>query len=349
MTFNVTCGTRMRLFVSAAAVAASFGATSGSAQGMEPIEGRPQPVENTTGEPIRIAMIGFANNPYWVSVQEGVEAANEVLASQNAEVNWIVAGANIDVPTVNQAVNATAIQGYDGVGFFIAGEGNCPTIEALTAQGMSVGAYNTLFDCVEQAGGVINYAQDQHVAGQNAAKALLEEVGDASGSVGIIVSQFTAPGSELRRQGFVDGLEGSNLTLVGEGVEARDSAATTFNAANDYLTSTSDLVAIYATAGGPFGAAEAVKAAGREDEVRVIGYDFTPENIAAIRDGSMFGVTGQDAFGQGYDVAIALYNHAVTGEKPEQVLQPAVSLFMTQENVDQLDPAVLPLGFLPTE
>ena len=135
---------------------------------------------------------------------------------------------------------------------------------------------------------------------------------------------------------------------MSEGVEARDSAGTTFNAAKDFISSTPDLVGIYCTAGGPFGAAQAVKAAGKQDTVKVIGYDFTAENIAAIRDGSMYGVTGQDAFGQGYNVAITLYNYIVSGQKPDKVLQPALSLFMTKANVDKLDPSKLPVGMVPT-
>jgi ribose transport system substrate-binding protein len=317
------------------------------AQGMQPIAGRPQPVANPSGKKVRIAMIGFANNPYWVSVKSGVETANKVLASRGGEVRWIVAGANIDVPTVNQAITASATQGYNGIGFFIAGEGNCPTVKALTAKGISVGAYNTLFPCLESNGGVINYAQEQVDAGRNAAKELIKAVGDKAGKAGIIVSQFTAPGSEQRRKGFIEGLQGSKITPVNQGVEAKDSAGATFNAAKDYLTSTPDLVGIYATAGGPFGAAQAVKAAGKQDTVKVIGYDFTPENIAAIRDGSMYGVTGQDEFGQGYDVAIDLYNHVVAKQMPPMVLQPAISLFMNKENVDQLDPSKLPLGAVP--
>ena len=86
---------------------------------------------------------------------------------------------------------------------------------------IAIGAYNTLFPCVEQVGGVINYAQEQVAAGENAAKELLKAVGDKAGKVGIIVSQFTAPGSEQRRKGFIDGLKGSKLTLVSEGVEAK--------------------------------------------------------------------------------------------------------------------------------
>ena len=61
----------------------------------------------------------------------------------------------------------------------------------------------------------------------------------------------------------------------------------------------------------------------------------------------MYGATGQDEFGQGYNVAVDLYNAIVAGKKVDPVLQPAVSLFMTKDNVDKLDPAKLPLGAVP--
>jgi ribose transport system substrate-binding protein len=317
------------------------------AKDMAPVAGRPEPVDNPSKTKAKIAIIGFANNPYWVSVEKGVTTANDILSSRGGSVKWIVGGTNIDVPTVNQAIRAAATQGYNGIGFFIAGEGNCAVLKEMVGRKIAMGAYNTLFPCVEEGGGAINYAQDQIAAGKNAAAELVKAVGDKAGKVGIIVSQFTAPGSEQRRKGFVDGLQGSKLTVVNQGVEAKDSAGATFSAAKDFLTSTPDLVAIYATAGGPFGAAQAVKAAGKSGTVKVIGYDFTAENIAAIRDGSMYGVTGQDEFGQGYNVAIDLFNDIVAHKKAEPVLQPAVSLFMTKDNVDQLDPAKLPLGAVP--
>lgn len=312
----------------------------------EPIEGRPTPTDQEAGEPVKIAMIGFANNPYWVSVQSGVDYANRVLSAHDAEVDWVVAGSNIDVQTVSSAIQGANAQGYQGIGFFIAGEGNCTDITSLSAQGAKLGAYNTLFDCVESSGGVINYAQEQYKAGQTAAAEMINAAGDQGGTVGIIVSQFTAPGSEQRRNGFIDGLEGSSLTVAGEGVEARDSASDTYNAAQNYLQSDPDLVGIYATAGGPFGAAEAVAAAGAEDQVKVIGYDITPENVEAIRNGSMYGVIGQDAFGQGYNLAIELYNSVVTGEPADPVTQEAEAPFVTAENLDEHDPEQVPVGTL---
>ncbi len=321
----------------------SSGATGGSSSATA-IAGRPTPVANTKKKAIKIAMIGFSNNPYWVSVKAGADAANKVLAKYDASVSWIVAGNTIDVPTVNSALQSAQVQGYNGAGFFIAGEGNCATIKSLTGKGMAIGAYNTQFPCVESSGGVIDYAQNQIAAGKLAAQEMIKATGGKAGKVGIIVSSFTAPGSEQRRQGFVDGLKGSKLTLVGQGVAANDSASNTYSAANNYLQSTTDLLGIYATAGGPYGAAQAVAAAKKTDTVKVIGYDIIPENVTAVKDGSMYGVIGQDAFGQGYNVAIDLYNAAVAGKKVSPVLQDADSPFVTKANIADHDPSSQPVG-----
>jgi ribose transport system substrate-binding protein len=325
-------------------------ATTGDSNTVEvvalaPIAERPLPAMESE-EPVKIAILGFSNNPYWVAVQSGSDTANDVLAGFNGTVDWITAGENIDVQTVNDAVNSAAIQGYDGIGFFIAGEGNCDTVAKLTAEGISLGAYNTLFDCLIDAGAVINYAQEQTDAGKLAAEQLIEATGNATGTVGIITSKFTAPGAEMRRLGFIEGLQGSNLTVIGEGVEANDSASETFTLAQNYISANADLVGLYATAGGPFGAAEAVAAAGKQDSIKVIGFDLSEENLAAIQDGSMFGAIGQDAFGQGYNVAIELFNAIVTGEKRlgQDVLVPADTPFVTKKNFKDHDAKSLPLG-----
>lgn len=301
-----------------AAPAGTAGSSGDAAASAQPIEGRPTPTDQKPQEEVKVAMIGFANNPYWVSVKAGADYANEVLSSRNGKVDWIVAGDNIDVQTVSSAIRGADAQGYKGIGFFIAGEGNCTDIKTLSAKGVKMGAYNTLFDCVESSGGVVDYAQEQYKAGQTAAQEMVKATGGKAGKVGIIVSQFTAPGSEQRRKGFIDGLKGSQLTPVNDGVEAKDSASNTFSAAQNFLQSDGDLVGLYATAGGPFGAAQAVAAANKQDSVKVIGFDITKENIDAIKNGSMYGVIGQDAFGQGYNVAVQLFNAAVTGQNPDR-------------------------------
>lgn len=329
----------------ASACSSSSGSGSGSSGGSaKPISGRPAPTTQKPSGQVKIAIIGFANNPYWVSVKAGADYANKVLGAHNGTVKYIVAGANIDVQTVSTAVQAANTQNYKGIGFFIAGEGNCQDIKTLSAKGLKLGAYNTLFPCVKSSGGTINYAQQQYKAGETAAKEMIKATGNKPGKIGIIVSQFTAPGSEQRRKGFVAGLQGSKLSVVSQGVEAKDSASNTFSAAQNYLQSSKDLVGIYATAGGPFGAAQAVAAAKKQNTVKVIGYDITKENVKAIKDGSMYGVIGQDAFGQGYNVAIELFNAVVTGKNPSPVMQEAASPFVTKANLSKHDPSLVPVG-----
>ncbi|WP_433046813.1 sugar ABC transporter substrate-binding protein [Dactylosporangium sp. CS-033363] len=341
---SFTRGSAVLVAVAMLAAACGGGDDSAASGPSDLISGRPTPTDQKPGSEVKVAMIGFANNPYWVSVKAGADYANRVLSSRNGKVDWIVAGDNIDVQTVSSAIKGADAQGYKGIGFFIAGEGNCADIKTLSAKGDKLGAYNTLFDCVGSSGGTVNYAQEQYKAGQTAAQEMIKATGGKAGKVGIIVSQFTAPGSEQRRKGFVDGLQGSSLTLVGQGVEAKDSASNTFSAAQNYIQSNTDLVGLYATAGGPFGAAQAVAAAGKQDTIKVIGFDITTENIDAIKNGSMYGVIGQDAFGQGYNVAIQLYNAAVTGKNPDQVTQEAEAPFVTKDNLAQHDPSAVPLG-----
>ncbi len=313
-------------------------------EALAPIADRPQPVSQKPDEHVKIAIIGYSNNPFFVNVKAGADAANRVLSAHNASVDWINAGTDIDVPTVNTAVQSAGVQGYQGIGFFIAGDGNCPIIKSLTAKKIAMGVYNSEIPCVATSGGIIDYSQASYAAGENSAKELLKALDGKGGKVGIITNLFTSPSNEQRRKGFIDGLQGSNVTVVSQGVEAHDSASETATAAKNYIQSTPDLVAIYCTAGGPFGAAQAVKAAGKEKDVKVVGYDITAENIAALKDGSLYGVTGQDAFGQGYNVAITLFNAIVTGEKPAEVNVAADAPFVTLENLPEHDPATQPVG-----
>jgi ABC-type sugar transport system, periplasmic component len=290
--------------------------------------------------------MGFANNPYWVGIQNGASGANEALRSHNTQVDWLVTGTTQDVPGVNAAVLAAAAQGYQGIVFFIAGPGNCTVIQQLSAQGIVLGVYNTLQPCVKSSGGLIDIAQAQYQAGINSAKELIKVVGNKKGEVGIITSLFSASGAEFRRNGFIDGLQGSNITPVNKGVEAADSAGTSFTLAQQFMTAVPDLVGIYCTAGGPFGAAQAVAAANKQDTIKVIGYDMTAENAAALKDGSMYAVTGQDAYGQTYDGVVSIFNKIAANQDPPNAYQKSFSPWVTKDNLSQYDPSTHPVDTL---
>ena len=55
-------------------------------------EGLVQPVDIQPDEPLRIAVLGLENNPFWIPVKEGTLAAADELAAYNTTVDWIVPG-----------------------------------------------------------------------------------------------------------------------------------------------------------------------------------------------------------------------------------------------------------------
>ncbi len=57
-----------------------------------PDEGKVVPVDIMPDAPLRIAVLGLENNPFWIPVKEGALAAAEELAPYNTTVEWIVPG-----------------------------------------------------------------------------------------------------------------------------------------------------------------------------------------------------------------------------------------------------------------
>jgi ABC-type sugar transport system substrate-binding protein len=101
------------------------------------------------------------------------------------------------------------------------------------------------------------------------------------------------------------------------------------------MTAHPDLRGIYVTAGGPFGAAAAVKDAGKAGRVWVVSFDFVDETVAYVKNGVIYGTIGQDPFAQGHDPAVRLFNYLVGGVAPRcgrLLTRPELA---TRDNIDQ--------------
>ncbi len=164
----------------------------------------------------------------------------------------------------------------------------------------------------------------------------MAEAIDGEGKVAIITGFFAVEAHELRRTGFVDYLEENypDIEIVGE-VENEDKADIAYNQAQDFMSANPDLVGIYVTAGGPFGAAGAVEAAGKTGEVQVISFDFVEETMEYVQKGVIYGTIGQNPFAQGHDPAIRLFNYLVAGEVPECGRLVTSADLVTQDNIDE--------------
>jgi len=298
-------------------------------------------------KPVKVAIIAIENNPFFGQVRTGYEAVKPKIDAAGGTVDWINAGTDVTVDSVGDAINAAVDDGYDAIAAVMPGDGICTYIRQAKGEGVLVAAYNGNASCAQSSGALFFHGQDLRAAGVQAGKLMCTATkGLASASkpgvVGVETESFTLQALEERRVGFLDGLKQNCpwVTQSGSGVEYQDSTDRVASATRDYLTSTKNLVGIYVTGGNPQVAAQTVASAGRTSTVKVIGFDFTAENVAQIEAGNMYAAIGQDPYGQSYDTIVWLYNALVDKQKPSpDYFIPTAAVVGTQANITKVSAA----------
>jgi ABC-type sugar transport system substrate-binding protein len=296
-------------------------------------EGKVVPVDMMPAEPLRIAVLGLENNPFWIPVKEGALAAADELAAYNTTVEWIVPGETHLADDFAGGIEALVAQEYDAIATIAGDSGVVPFIDAAAAAGIPVATFNS--ETATPNARLFFVGADLYEQGKGAAQAMADAIG-GSGKVGIITGFFAVEAHELRRQGFVDYLAENypDIEIVGE-VENQDKGDVAFTQAQDFMTANPDLSGIYITAGGPFGAAAAVEDAGKAGEVAVVSFDFVDETMEYVQKGVISATIGQGPFAQGHDPAVRLFNYLVGGVVPECGRMVTEAAVVTAENIDQ--------------
>ena len=297
--------------------------------------------------PVKIAIIAIENNPFFAQVKAGYDAVRPRVEAAGGTVDWINAGTDVTVDSIGDAINAAVADDYDAIAALMPGDGICTDVRQATAAGVLVAAYNGDASCAQSSGAIFFHGQDLRTAGVQAGKLMCtatEELASPSkpGVVGIETESFTFQAREERRLGFLDGLEQNCpwVTQSGGGVEYQASTDRVASATSDYMTSTTNLVGIYVTGGNPQVAAQTVASAGKTSTVKVIGFDFTADNVAQIKAGNMFAAIGQDPYGQSYDTIVWLYNALVDKQKPSpDYFIPTAAIVGTQANITAVSAA----------
>lgn len=320
--------------------APGYGANLGSA----PIAGRTQPVNNTTGKHIKIAMISFpASNEFFAPVKHGSDVAGAVLKGQNAEVDYITVN-DFTEDAVNAAARTAILQGYNAIGIAALDAGVCPVIKDAVAKGIKVATFIITADCVQSSGALFFHGEDLYKAWKTLAIPALINAIQADPywqgkkcKAGVITGAFSVPAHELMRTAIVDGLRQSNsgITPVSSGVEIQQDLAKVGPAVKAYLAGDpTDLCGI-AVDIGDAGAAASALTASQAKHIKVMSADFTVGGVNQMRAGKQTILIGQDPFGESYDTAMLLYNAFVTGKDPG-FYQPVTDSIMTPANIDKL-------------
>lgn len=313
----VACGTRPPGDSSAGGGAARgrpANAPAFASSGTMPDEGTVKPVTQKPATPIRIAVLGLENSPFWIPVKAAVEAAGRELAPLGATVEWIVPGEQHTAEVFGRAIDAALAKQYDAIATIAGDAGVAAYMNRAVQAGVPVATFNSETETANDR--LFFVGADSYAQGKAAGERMCALVGRA-GKVGIITGFFAVESHQLRVKGFEEALKAGcpDATIVGR-VENQDKAEIAYQQAKDFMTAHADLGGIVAIAGSPFGAARGVAEAGKAGAVHLITFDAVDETLDYIEKGVVDASIGQNPEAQGRDPVIRLYNYLVAGEVP---------------------------------
>jgi ribose transport system substrate-binding protein len=175
---------------------------------------------------------------------------------------------------------------------------------------------------------VTHIASDNYGGGKDAARAMIEALGDAGGKIAIL-DYPVVESCLLRVKGFKEEIARHNAgrssgkiqtVAVLNGGGAKDQG---YKAAEDLLQAHPDLSGIFAINDpSALGARAALEKAGTADKVRIIGFDAQPEGKQAIKEGKIYADPIQFPEKIGLLTVQAIMQH-FEGEAPQkQILIP---------------------------
>jgi ribose transport system substrate-binding protein len=283
-------------------------------------------------EELDIVLIqGVAGDEFYITMDCGAQQAAEELG-----VNYSVQGPNEFDPTEQiPIVEAVVAQQPDAI--LIAPTERTALIGPLQqAQdaGITVVLVDTIVDDPDI--GVSRIATDNVEGGRVAGEALVELIG-GEGTVFVNTTQPGVSTVEERQQGFEEVIEGEpGIEYLGAEYN-NDDPTRAAQITSAVLADNPDLAGIFATnLFSAEGAATALREAGAQEQVQIVGFDASPGQVDQLEEGLVQALVAQNpreiGF-QGVQTAVA----ALRGEEYEEEITTPLTV-VTQDNVD--DPEV---------
>jgi ribose transport system substrate-binding protein len=245
----------------------------------------------------------------------------------------VIFNANNDPASQNSAIETYIQQGVDGIVVVaIDVNGIMPAVEQAVDAGIPVVAVDAVLPDGPHAAQVgVDNAQAGTMMGEYFLDYMASDMG---GEVKVgVVGALNSAIQNLRQKGFEDTIseaEGVEMATVVDGQNVQDLA---LSAAENLITANPDLTAIYAT-GEPalLGAIAAVESQGKQDAIKVFGWDLTAQAISGIDAGYVQAVIQQDPAEMGAAAVRVLDTLSAGGTTEAEVSVPVT--IVTTENVD---------------
>ena len=174
---------------------------------------------------------------------------------------------------------------------------------------------------------VTQIATDNYGGGKEAAKAMIEALGEAGGKIAVLHLK-QAESCILRVKGFTEIISEHNAAGKGKvdivtELESGGAKDVGYKAAEDAVQAHPDLRGIFAINDpAALGARAALEKAGKADQIVIVGFDGQPEGKQAIRDGRIYADPIQFPEKMGIQIVDSIIRHSKGEALPPQILIP---------------------------
>jgi ABC-type sugar transport system substrate-binding protein len=271
------------------------------------------------------------DNPYFVTMRDGLVATTR---RENARLQVAAAATGLQ-DTAGQASALESLAGDDPRCYVVnpINQTNLVGTLARVAEDAPIVNVDSVIDKdAAKAVGVeiTTYVGTDNRAGGSLGADAMAALVDRGARVAVITGIPGDVGSGLRADGFKQGNRG-RFNLVAT-VAADFESAKAKRAAGDLLRTDPRINGIFAVNDlMALGVADAVKAAGRQREVKVVGYDGIPQALAAVRRGSLSATVAQYPYTMG-QLAIEACLAALRGDPVPGTVDAPVQI-VTSDNV----------------
>jgi len=247
------------------------------------------------GQPVVAIGISYQNlqNEFIINIQDAVRAEANKLNVRLIEADGQGKAENQISQVENfiaQGVNAIILNPYDK-------EGSAPAVELAIKAHIPIVVVNALVSNLDKANAYVG--SEDAEAGRIEAQRIMDVL-HGKGNVVIIHGPNGHSAEVQRSEGIREILaKYPDVKVVAEQTANWDRAQA-LNLMENWLASGRQIDAVLAQNDEmALGALKAVEAAGKQDQIAVIGIDAIPDALKAVADGRMVGTVFQDAKGQG--------------------------------------------------
>ena len=282
---------QLRRILCTTALVAAVGACSGSAPTPAPSTAPASQAAATdaasasapaSGETVKLGLI----TKFPVDFFFTIENAAKDWAAQHPDVELITGQGKAGDDHEGQIaiIESMVAQGVKGIAVTPTGPQVQPALDAAVEAGVKIVLIDN--DLPDWTGKSAVVATDNHAGGVLAGE-WLKGVLKAGDTLGVLEGVAGVPALDARVKGMTEGLAGLDVKIVQQLPTDCDQVKGVA-AAEAILTANPDVSAIYGACGPPIiGALEAIKNANRSnDSIVVVGFDASPDEIAAIEAGT---------------------------------------------------------------